>query len=160
MQVLKVGDAITLVFSTVMDEFTRGLVDEDEDAEAAPTDRGYWESRATKEMLTYVSDLLTLFKNFGPGLELNYNKFYIRIYREGRPINFVTFRPRTNYIILALKLKESDEINQQIENAGLEALDYNKKWGNYRLRLTKGDIKNKADVIEELAKLAYQIRIG
>ncbi len=46
MQALKVGENITLVFSTVMDELTRGLVDEDEDA--APTDRAYWEKRATK----------------------------------------------------------------------------------------------------------------
>ncbi len=39
MQALKVGDNITLVFTKVMDELSRGLVDEDEDAEAAPTDR-------------------------------------------------------------------------------------------------------------------------
>lgn len=35
MQALKVGEHTTLVFTTVMDELTRGLVDEDEDAEAA-----------------------------------------------------------------------------------------------------------------------------
>ena len=37
MQALKVGDNITLIFSTVMDEFSRGRVDEDKDAESAPT---------------------------------------------------------------------------------------------------------------------------
>ena len=37
MQALKVGDNITLIFSTVMDEFSCGRVDEDEDAESAPT---------------------------------------------------------------------------------------------------------------------------
>ena len=48
MQALKVGGNVTLVFTTVMDEMTRGLVDEDEDAAAAPTDRAYWEERGTK----------------------------------------------------------------------------------------------------------------
>jgi len=39
MQALKVGEHMTLIFTKVMDELSRGLVDEDEDAEAAPTDR-------------------------------------------------------------------------------------------------------------------------
>lgn len=41
MQAMHVGDNLTLVFTTVVDELTRGLVDADEDAEAAPTDRAY-----------------------------------------------------------------------------------------------------------------------
>ena len=40
MHALKVGEHLTLNFATVVDELTRGLVDEDEDAEAAPADRG------------------------------------------------------------------------------------------------------------------------
>ena len=39
MQALKIGNNISLVFTKVMDEMSRGVVDEDEDAEAAPTDR-------------------------------------------------------------------------------------------------------------------------
>lgn len=46
MQALKLGDQVTLVFSKVLDEFSRGFVDEDEDA--APTDRADWEKRASK----------------------------------------------------------------------------------------------------------------
>jgi hypothetical protein len=46
MQALKVGSQTTLVFTKVMDELSRGVVDEDEDAEAAPTDRAYWEKNA------------------------------------------------------------------------------------------------------------------
>ena len=48
MQALKVGNNLTLVFTQVLDELLRGLVDEDEDADAEPTDRAYWEKRATK----------------------------------------------------------------------------------------------------------------
>jgi len=39
LQALKFGDQVALVFTTVMDEFSRGPVDEDEDAEATPADR-------------------------------------------------------------------------------------------------------------------------
>src|SRR5215208_1983799 len=45
-QALKVGEAITLVFTKVMDELTRGVVDEDEDADATPTDRSIGSSAA------------------------------------------------------------------------------------------------------------------
>src|SRR6266481_4671538 len=48
MQALRIGENVTLVFTTVMDELTRGLIDEDEDAEAVPADRAYWENKATK----------------------------------------------------------------------------------------------------------------
>lgn len=158
MQALKVGDAITIVFSTVMDELTRGLVDEDEDAEAAPTDRGYWEKRATKSTVSLADDLLVLFKEFEPNLELNFNKFYIGFYRESHPFNFVTLTPRKNNILLALKLEQSDEIDQKIIDAGLDAPDYNKRAGRYRLRLNKNEIKDKTEIIQVLAKLAYENR--
>jgi hypothetical protein len=41
LQALKIGEHITLIFTKVMDELSRGVVDEDEDAEAAPADRSY-----------------------------------------------------------------------------------------------------------------------
>src|SRR3984893_1614099 len=48
MQALKIGSCIILVLTKVLDEMARGVIDEDEDAEAAPTDRAYWEDRGTK----------------------------------------------------------------------------------------------------------------
>src|SRR5215218_7033262 len=48
MQALQVGQHTTLVFTKVMDELSRGPVDEDEDAAATPTDRPYWENKGTK----------------------------------------------------------------------------------------------------------------
>lgn len=45
MQGLRIGEYITLVFTTVMDELTRGFVDEDESV-GTTTDRAYWEEKA------------------------------------------------------------------------------------------------------------------
>ncbi len=56
MQALRIGDAITLVFTKVMDELSRGPIDED--AEAAPTDRTYWEQKASKGTVALADDLL------------------------------------------------------------------------------------------------------
>ena len=161
MQALKIGDSITLVFTTVLDELTRGNIDEDEDAESAPTDRAYWEKRGSKATVSLADQLLTLLKNLDPSLErleLKYNKFYIGLSKDGRPYNFVTFKPKKNQLNLELKLPQSDELDGKIEEAGLETLEYNKRRGLYSLRLTKDDIKSKETVLKELARTAYERR--
>ncbi|KTE38809.1 MULTISPECIES: DUF5655 domain-containing protein [unclassified Sphingopyxis] len=158
MQALRVGDNTTLVFTTVMDEMSRGPVDEDEDAAAAPTDRAYWEKRATKATVALADDLLDMVRQFDPSLELKYNKFYIGLSREGQAFNFVSFRPKKNYINFELKLPETEELDSKIEEAGIEALEYNKRWGLYRLRLDSGQIKGKSEMLKELMQLAYERR--
>ena len=97
MQALQVGDNVTLVFTKVMDEFSRGLVDEDEEAEAVPTDRAYWEQRATKGTVALADQLLDLLRKFDPTLTLKYNKFYIGLAKNGQPYNFVSFKPKEPY---------------------------------------------------------------
>jgi predicted transport protein len=158
MQALKVGDNLTLVFTTVMDELSRGYIDEDEDAESAPTDRGYWEKRGSKATVALADQLLLLAKGLDSSLELKYNKFYIGLSKDGQAYNFVTFRPKKSQLNLALKLPQSDQLDAKIEEAGLETLEYDKRWGAYRLRLTPEDIKTKAEVLKELIKTAFERR--
>ncbi len=158
MQALKIGDSVTLIFTKVMDEMTRGLVDEDEDAEAAPTDRAYWEQKASKATVSLADDLLAIVKQFDPVLTLKYNKFYIGLERDGMAYNFVTFRPRKGHMLLGLKLPESENINQKIEKAGIDTLEYDKRWTTYRLQLSKADVSNKAEVLKDLMRLAHNHR--
>jgi len=158
MQALKVPDGMTLVFTTVLDELSRGLVDEDEDADAAPTDRAYWEHRAAKTTVGEADELLEILKDLDPSLELKYNKFYIGLSKDGQSYNFVQFRPRKSQLNLELKLPQSKETDSKIEDAGLDALEYDKRWGRYRLRLAKDDIQEKTDILKDLARLAYEHR--
>ena len=160
MQAFKVGDNCTLVFTTVMNEMSRGLVDEDEDAEAAPSDRAYWENRASKETVQLADDLLKLAKAHDPALELKYNKFYIGLARGGQPDNFVTFRPRRGAVLMEPRLPKTDETDSIIENAGLDALTYDGRWGRYRLSLQKDDIANKREALAALFNAAYTNRAG
>ncbi len=158
MQALKIEESVTLVFTTVMDELSRGYIDEDEDAAAAPTDRPYWEKRGSKATVGLADHLLTLLKELDPSLELKYNKFYIGLSKDGQPYNFIQFRPRKNQIHFELKLPQSDDLDRMIEEAGLETLEYDKRFGRYRLRLTKDDVKSKSTVLKELARTAYERR--
>jgi hypothetical protein len=55
-----------------------------------------------------------------------------------------------NEMRLELKLPKSTEIDEMIEKAEIEEMGYDNRWGNYRLRLSKGDIKKHSDVLKEL----------
>ncbi len=158
MQAIQLGDHVTLVFSTVLDELTRGVVDEDEDAEAAPTDRAFWEAKATKGTVALADRLLEMARECDPSLELKYNKFYIGLSKDGQPFNFVTFRPKKRYIHLEVKIPETEEIDAKIENADLETLEYSKRWGYYRLRLAEADIAESSELLKELIRAAYERR--
>ena len=158
MQALKISDSVTLVFTTVMDELSRGHIDEDEDAEAAPTDRGYWEKRGSKATLALADQLFAVLKDLDPSLELKYNKFYIGLSKDGQPYNFVSFRPKKNQLNFELKLPQSEELDAKIEQAGIDTLEYNKRWGLFRLRLTKEDIKSHGAILKELMQTAYERR--
>lgn len=156
MQALRVGEHLTLNFTTVVDELTRGLVDEDEDAEAAPADRAYWERKATPETVSLADDLLGIAKAFDPELELKFTKFYIGLSRHRQVYNFVTFRPRKNHLLLGLRLPETEELTRRIEATGIETQPYERREGAYRLRLSKRDFAGHADELKSLLELAHR----
>ena len=159
MNVLAVEDRVTLTFTTVFDELTLGFVDEDEEIREV-TDRAYWEARGSKATVGMVDDLLELIHTFAPDTELKYNKFYIGLAIDGRAKNFTTFKPRKSALIVQLKLKQSDEIQTRLDDAGIDLLDYDKRSGSYRLRLSKGDLIAHRNLLEPLLKGAHESRVS
>ena len=156
MQALQVAEKMTLIFTKVMDELSRGLVEEDEEVEAA--DRSYWEERASKGTLTVVDNLFEMLKELDASLELKYNKYYVGLGKDGAPFTFVEFRPRKSTVNLEIKLPETSDVDAKIEQAGLDALEYSSRWGRYRLRLSAGVLKDNKDVLRDLMRLAYERR--
>ncbi len=153
MNALRVGHPTTLVFTTVLNELSLGPVDEDEEQE--PTDRSYWEERGTKATVAIADDLLKIIKTFDPALELKYNKFYIGLAKDGQPNNFAIFRAKKNYLRLEIRLDQSDEAREQLEKAGLDLMDYDARWGRFRIRLTKQEVERNKDLLRGLLEKAY-----
>ena len=60
MQAYQVGEHVTLVFTTVVDVFTRGLVDEDE--VVAPATRAIWDGKAGNATMGIIDKLFFLVK--------------------------------------------------------------------------------------------------
>lgn len=155
MQALKIGEHITMVFTTVMGELVRGPVDEDEESKAEPADRAHWEQRAEKTV-TLVDELFNLLCQIDPDLNLNYTKFYIGLEKEGRAYNFVKFKPQKARPNFEIKLQRDNQIDQKIEESGLDSLDYKNE--HYRLRLTKDDVEAQQELLKEFSRFAYDQR--
>jgi predicted transport protein len=153
MSALKIGDYITLEFATVMDELTLGMDEDDEVKEV--TDRNYWEKRGTKATVKMADEILEIIKTFDPNIDLKYNKFYIGLANNGQPNNFAIFRAQKSHLRLELRIQQSDEFEEKLEETGLDVLDYDKRWGKYRIRLKKVDIKKHSEFLAESLKMAY-----
>jgi len=154
MKALRTGDKIGLVFTTVVDQMSLGLVDEDE-AGQEPTDRTYWESRGSKKTVAMADEIIEMAKVHDPGLQLKYNKFYIGVAKDGQPCNFVVFRPKKTFLRFEARLQNSPETQERLESAGLDVMDYDSRWGYYRIRLQKSDIEKQRQVLSEVVAEAY-----
>ena len=154
MSALKNDDKIGLVFTTVLDHMPLGLIEEDEEADEA-TDRTYWEERGSKDTVALADKLLEITKTHDSKLELKYNKFYIGLAKNGKPSNFVTFRPKKGFLVFEPRLQNSQEIQEQFESAGLDLMDYDKRWGRYRIRIHPKDFEKMKGILAKIIADSY-----
>ena len=141
------GESVGLVFTRVLDQLNLGMVDEDEETHEV-TNRAYWEARGSQKTLSMADDLLEMVKKLDPRIELKYNKFYIGLATDGEPNNFVIFRPAKTFIRFEPRLERSESTQAQLEAAGLDVMDYDERWGRYRIRLTGEDLKKHREVLQ------------
>lgn len=154
MKVLKNGNNVGLDFTTVMDHISLGLIEEDEETFEV-TDRAYWENRGSKETLAMADKFLEISKAIDPLLELKYNKFYIGMAKNGRPNNFIVVRPKKNFIRFEPRLKNTPETTERLENAGLDVMDYESRWGRYRIRIKPSELEKQKAILSEVIQNAY-----
>lgn len=153
MQALEVGGILTLQATTVLDLMPLGTDEEDEPGRA--TDRNYWIGRGSEKSVAVADELLALLNEVsGDKLELKYNKHYIGLSRDGVADNFMSFRARKDYLIAEFRIPRSDDVSTLVEEAGVDSLPYDKRWGRYRLRLTKAEVKKHRDLLVELISRA------
>jgi len=152
-QAVQVGESFTLVATTVMDVVRLGAEEEDEGGEA--TDRSYWERKASPQSLAIVDAMMDLVRRVDPRLSLTYRKVHVGLARDGVPDNFVLFHPRKQNIVVALKIARSEELTTRLEEAGVEMLTYNNRFGRYRIRVAQEDLTRRRELLEELVRLAH-----
>ena len=145
---------VMLVFTTVLDQRIGFAYEEEEFQET--TDRSYWERRASKATVSLADDLLELCKFIDKDLSLKYNKFYIGLAKGLKPYNFILFRPKREAVRVELKILKSQQIEDKLEESGLDLLEYDNRNRRYRIRLKKHDLTDHQDLIKELISISYK----
>jgi hypothetical protein len=156
MTAYQIGAEYALTFVKVLDELTYGLVDEDEPV-AEPTDRTFWETiRGSKRTVALVDALLKLVNTIEAKAILKYNKHYIGLEVNGSPLNFVSFMPRKAHVIMTLKLAQSKDVDESLDEAGFEKLAYDVQYRQYRLRLSDDVVDKQRETLTKLVKQARE----
>ena len=155
MRAFQIGDSIALTFITVLDEQTRGLVDEDEEIREQ-ADLPYWEKRANKTTVGMAAEVISWIREWDPGIEPKYNKFYIGLAKGGSPFNFVVFRPQKAGLVIEIDLDRSDLVQQRLEEEGMELLEYNSRHGNYRVRVAPSDLAMHETFLRDFLKETWE----
>ncbi len=146
---IQTAEGVGLHFTKVLDVQQLGLVDEDEEV-AEVTNRDYWLKRGTPKTVSMADKLLSYIHEFDPDAELNYNKFYIGLKINSRSKNYAIFRPKKNFIGLEIKMPQTEENDEMINQAEIANLDYSKRYGYYRLSIYERDLEEKSDFIKKL----------
>ena len=155
MQAARLGEHVSLIFTKVLDQVRLGMVDDDEAVQEA-TDRAYWEKRATRATLEMTDELIAILRTFDSKLAPKYNKFYVGLAdASGQPSNFVIFRPKKDWVRIEPRLPKAPEVQEKLEEAGLDVMEYDERWGRYRIRLAKGDVKKHEAFLREFLRKAY-----
>lgn len=153
----KNGDDYFLTFNKVLDEMNLGLVDDDEEISEV-TDRIYWETqKGTPKTVKVVDDALKIITEILPGYQLKYNKFYIGLAQNGRADNFIIFRAKKNFTRMEVRLDQDNDLENEMEKKGIDLMDYDKRDGRYRIRITPNELKKHKDYFKELIKKAKGI---
>jgi predicted transport protein len=154
---IETPEGIGLQFTKVLDTVKLGFLEEDEET-SEPTDRNYWERRGTKKTVALADKIFELSKTFLPAVELSYNKYYIGFWVDGRACNFAVCRPQKSALRVEIRLPQTDETEEVISKSELDVLDYDKRWGSYRLKLSEKDFSEKEETLTSLLKQAYELR--
>lgn len=155
MNAYEAENKLGLIFTKVIDELKLGFTEEDEEITEV-TDRSYWENKGSKNTVQLADKLLTFIKEIDPSFEIKYNKQYIGLTRNGNPYNFVSFRAKKANLRMEIRLEQSDEVETELHESDLDLMDYNRRDGQYRIRLTEEDIQNNEELLKKLIRRSYE----
>ncbi|HII02384.1 TPA: hypothetical protein HA351_12285 [Methanosarcinaceae archaeon] len=155
MNAYETDNKLGLIFTKVIDELKFGFIDEDEEI-AEITDRNYWENKGSKKTVQLADKLLIFIKEIDPSFEIKYNKHYIGLTKNGNPYNFASFRAKKTNLRMEIRLEKSDEIETELNESDLDLMDYDRRYGRYRIRLTEDDIQNNEELLKKLLRRSYE----
>jgi hypothetical protein len=149
---------LSLVFTTVLSE--RQLGTDEEDQMPEPADRAYWEALAGKQTMELIDAAISIMRRIDPAIGPKYTKGYVGVARHGQPFNFVVFAPKKQWARVELRLDRSDEVQERLEQSGIDLMGYSTRTQRYKFRLAPGDSNRHEELLASLFKASYDLYGG
>ena len=148
---VKVANDIALVFTTVLNLMPIG-----EDETLEKTDRDFWVKATSRQTMDFVDKLFNIIKDVANEYELNYNKSYIGLSKDGITNNFIIFKPQKQKVKMFLKTEENVEINKELDKLSI-SFEYEMQNRRYKIFITSNvDIEKNKDSIKKIMSFVYQ----
>jgi hypothetical protein len=157
MHAFRVGEDVSLVFTTVLSERQLGMDDDTDPVEA--TDRNYWEAKVGKPTMEIVDDIVEVIRTVESGMSPKYNKHYVGLTRKGQPFNFALLIPKKEWVRVLLRLERSEDMVARLEQASAD-VEYDAKNQRYKVRLLKGDVAKHEALLTEMFKASMEFFAG
>ncbi|MBR0655612.1 hypothetical protein [Plastoroseomonas arctica] len=162
-QAIKVKDAVTVVFTKVLDENIRAPLDE-EDLQQATIDPTKWEKNYPLEIIGIMKQIhANIIRKIDSKCELNYTKHYVGITINKIANNFVLFKPKKKSLEFQVALPQIQQYDSWVESTGFDTLPYDNWFKNYRFLIRPADVDGKPeklDQLRELVQAAYSEKVG
>lgn len=118
---LQVEDKLVLDFVKVLDQ-TSLRRDDEEESQANPATREYWQSRVGDPILTICEKVVAIVnESANTKFSANYNRQYIGLSDGTRSRNFVYVHPKKRFIHINAAVTDSDEWTKKLTAAGMDA---------------------------------------
>lgn len=127
-------------------------------------DREYYENNAPEALLKASDKIYDFLKEIDSAVKRNYTTKYMRFKKDKiRGFVFIEIE-QDKLILLKLVLKKLAETETKIREADLNLKEYyqrkDKKCGEYIIRITEDDIKNKEKDLKELLQMTYDYNVN
>lgn len=133
---------------------------EPEDQETETKDRGYWIEKAGLLGVEIVDGCLNIIHKIDKGVTLNYNQSYIGLAYQNRSKNFALFVPKDTFTRTSISLPDSNKWVDLLSARGFKAISIHKRNGRLKFRISKENIKNDSDLLNEIFKESYEYRFN
>ena len=107
-------------------------------------------------MLKLVDDILGDLGDLVSGFDLKYNKFYIGIAKDGAAKNYISFKPKKQFIYLCIKGREDSNTTDRLDEAGIDYA-YESRYKQYRIKIKSfSEYEKNRDLITDLVSTAKE----
>lgn len=122
MNAMEHDGSVILNFTKVIDYSSSLRVDDVQERDSEPKDRGYWLNRASEDSLRVCDGFLDMVNRFVKNkCELNYQVHHIGLKDGNRPALFIHFNPRKKWTTVKGRTTDLEKWIKDFEDAGLDS---------------------------------------